>query len=77
MENALQYLLEHFEYLVMPFGFTSAPATFQALVNEVLRDFLSRFVFVFIDDILIFSQALVKYILHICLVAHEQAVHKS
>ncbi|KAF7646964.1 hypothetical protein LDENG_00179580, partial [Lucifuga dentata] len=30
----------------MPFGLTNAPAVFQALVNDVLRDFLNRFVFI-------------------------------
>lgn len=38
----------------MPFGLSKAPAVFQALVNDVLRDFLNVFVFVYLDDILIF-----------------------
>lgn len=41
----------HYEYLVMPFGLTNAPAVFQALINEVLGDFLNKFVFVYLDDI--------------------------
>lgn len=43
--------LEHFEYLVMPFGLTNALAVFQRLVNDVLRDFLNRFIFVYLDNI--------------------------
>ncbi|KAI2664346.1 Retrovirus-related Pol polyprotein from transposon 17.6 [Labeo rohita] len=44
-----------YEYLVLPFGLTNSPAVFQALVNDVLRDMLNKFVFVYLDDILIFS----------------------
>lgn len=41
----------HFEYPVMPFGLTNALVVFQALVNDVLRDMLNRFIFVYLDDI--------------------------
>ncbi len=41
----------HFEYRVLPFGMVNAPAVFQALVNDVLRDMINVFVFVYLDDI--------------------------
>jgi RNase H-like domain found in reverse transcriptase/Reverse transcriptase (RNA-dependent DNA polymerase)/Integrase zinc binding domain/Chromo (CHRromatin Organisation MOdifier) domain/Retroviral aspartyl protease/Integrase core domain len=47
----------HFEYQVMPFGLMNAPGTFQAFVNDVLRDYLDDFVVVYLDDILIFSDS--------------------
>ncbi|KAK2905603.1 hypothetical protein Q8A73_009546 [Channa argus] len=55
----------HFEYLVMPFGLTNAPAVFQNLVNDVLGDMLNRFVFVYLDDILIFSTSETEHVTHV------------
>uniref|UniRef100_A0A3P9M887 Gypsy retrotransposon integrase-like protein 1 n=1 Tax=Oryzias latipes TaxID=8090 RepID=A0A3P9M887_ORYLA len=64
-KTAFNTPLGHFEYLVMPFGLTNAPATFQNLVNDVLRDFLNRFVFVYLDDILIYSRDLDEHTHHV------------
>ena len=44
----------HYEYLVMPFGLSNAPAVFLALVNDVLHGMLNQFVFVYLDHILVF-----------------------
>ncbi len=49
----------------MPLGLSNSPAVFQALVNDMLRDMVNRFVFVYFDDILIFSQNERDHVQHV------------
>ena len=65
-----------YEYTVMSFGLTNAPAYFMYLMNKVFMEFLDKFVVVFIDDILIFSKTEEEHAEHIRLVLQKLREHK-
>jgi hypothetical protein len=54
-----------YEYLVMPFGVTNAPAQFMNMMNDLLGAFLDRFVLVFLDDILVYSANIDQHAEHL------------
>jgi hypothetical protein len=64
-KTAFNCQLGHFEFTVMTFGFTNAPATFQTLMNSILDPFSNTFMVVYLDDILIFSPDLDSHVRHV------------
>jgi len=46
----------HYKFVVLPFGMTNSLATFMCLMNGVFHQYLDKFVLIFINDILIYSQ---------------------
>ena len=67
-KTAFRMRYGHYKYTVMPFGLTNAPATFQALINTTLCEYLDIFVTAYLDDILIYTKNTLK--------EHIQAVKK-
>ena len=64
-----------YEYLMMPFGFTNALATFHCLMDRVFHKYLS-FIGVFFDGIIVYSKTLKDHKKHLSKVFHELQEHK-
>lgn len=64
-----------FEYFVMPFGLCNSPAEFQYFLNDVFKEYVDRFVVVYIDDILIYSSNCDKHVKHVSLILQKLQEH--
>jgi hypothetical protein len=65
-----------YEYTVMSFSLKNAPAFFMNLINSVFMDYLDKFVVVFIDDILIYSQNEEEHVDHLKMVLQRLREHQ-
>ena len=66
----------HYKFTILPFGLTNALGVFMSLMNGVFREYLDKFVQVFIDDILIYSRTTEEHDEHLRLVLQCLREHK-
>ncbi|XP_019097821.1 PREDICTED: uncharacterized protein LOC109131377, partial [Camelina sativa] len=55
----------HYEFVLMPFGFTNVPAAFMRLMNSMFQEFMDVSVIIFIDDILVYSKSPEEHTVHL------------
>jgi len=67
-KTAFHYQYVLFEYTVMPFGLCNTPGTFQHYMHDVFRDFLDKFLVIYLDDFLVYSDNLKEHQKHVRLV---------
>ena len=65
-----------FEYTVLPLGLCNAPSTFQCLMNSVMHGFIDKFVLVYLDDVLVYSNNEDEHKIHLCQVFDRLREHK-
>jgi hypothetical protein len=66
----------HYEFMIVPFGLSNAPIFFMCLMNGVFREYLYKFVIVFLDDILVYSKSEEEHEQHLRMVLQVLRGHK-
>jgi hypothetical protein len=66
----------HYQFTLVPFGLSNAPVVFMYLMNGVFREYLDKFVIVFLDDILIYSKSEEEHEKHLRMVLKVLREHK-
>lgn len=74
-KTAFSTPLGHFEFIRMPFGLKNAPATFQRMMNHILRDYINQICVIYMDDILVFSSSLDEHLISLNKIFSALNVH--
>jgi len=75
-KTAFRTHLGHYQWRVLSFGLTNSPSTFQQVMNDVFRDFIGKFVVIYIDDILIYSKTAEEHERHLHAVLQRLREHE-
>ena len=75
-KTAFRTPLGHFQWKVLSFGLTNAPATFQAAMNRMMAPYIGKFVLVYLDDILVYSKTAEEHARHLELVLAKLREHR-
>ncbi len=76
-KDCLFHFFWHCEFKVLSFGLTNAPATFQAVTNDIFRPCIGKFVLVYLDDILVFSKSPEEHAEHLQLLLQRLHVNMT
>lgn len=66
----------HYEYTVVPFGLTNAPAAFMSLMDTIFQDYTDKFIIAYLDDILLYSNTWGDHLKHIRMTLQMLRKHK-
>lgn len=55
----------HYEYLRLPYGLKNGPSTFQRVMDNILKEYLHKSCFVYMDDVIVFSKSLQEHLSHL------------
>ncbi|CAI7735343.1 unnamed protein product, partial [Closterium sp. NIES-54] len=75
-ETAFRTRYGHYEFRVLPFGLTNAPATFQGMMQSIFNYFIDNFLVAFIDDLLVYSRTREEHLKHLELVLVQLSEHR-
>ena len=71
LKTAFNTRYGHYEWVVMPFSLTNAPAVFMDLMQRIFHPYLDQFVVIFLDGILIYSKSEDEHERHLRLVLQK------